>query len=68
MPSMMDGLFHFKGSHVDDKTVFDIGFRQACISCVDVLDVDHFAVRQDILLGTEVEQFLSLSNPTDWGT
>src|SRR5690606_15755083 len=49
-----------KRGHVDDETVLHVALEHALEGFVDVLDTDHFDVRDDVVLGAEIEHLLSL--------
>ncbi|OLU23449.1 hypothetical protein BVH06_24580 [Pseudomonas sp. PA27(2017)] len=54
-----------QGSHVDHEAVFHVTLEHALLGFVDVLDVDHFDVRDDVVLGAEVEHLLGFGDATD---
>src|SRR5580698_560730 len=53
--------------HIDDKTVFDVALDHPRIGFLDVLNVDHLDIRDDVVLGAEIQHFLRLLDPADGG-
>lgn len=58
----------FQRSQIYYKTVFYVAFQQAFICFVDLLNVNHFNVCNDIVLAAEIEHFLGFGNSADHGT
>jgi hypothetical protein len=53
-------LLRRQRAHVDHEAILDAGAFHPFERMIDVLHRDHFAIRQDVFLGAEVEQFLRL--------
>src|SRR4030095_5846051 len=51
--------------HIDHEAVLDVALEHPCVRLVDRLNRDQFDVRDDVLLGAEVEHFLRLPDSTD---
>ena len=51
--------------HIDDESVFHITFQHSFISIIDILDVDNFYIRNNILLATEIQHLLSFLDAAD---
>jgi hypothetical protein len=59
--------FRFEGSHVDAEAVLRIGFEQARVGFIDLLDGDDFDDGGDGVNAAKVEHLLGFSEAADGG-
>src|SRR5215217_1292826 len=55
-------------SQIDHETIFYIALDHPFVSFVDLLNVDHFNVGDNIMLAAEIQHFLCFGNAADHGT
>jgi hypothetical protein len=55
----------FQRRHVHHKAVFDVVLQHPVIGLVDVLHGDHLDVRNNAMLGAEIQHLLGLGNAAD---
>src|SRR5437016_3027076 len=51
--------------HIDHEPIFHIALQHALVGFVDLLDGDHFDVRDDSVFSAEVQHLLRLGNAAD---
>jgi hypothetical protein len=51
--------------HVDHEAVFHIALEHAFVGLVDLVHGDHLDVRDDLMLGAEIQHFLGFSDASN---
>src|ERR1700742_3081388 len=57
-----------KRCHIDHETVTYIPFEGPFVCRIDILDIDHLHIGNDIVFGTMIQHLLRLTYPTDHRT
>jgi len=65
MPFNFSIIKYLQRSHIDHKTIFYVTLFHTLIGRRNVLYVDHFNIRYNIVLGTIVQHFLGLGYSAD---
>src|SRR6185437_7597489 len=58
----------FQRRHINHEAIFDVAFQEAVVSLVYVLNLNHFDVGGDSVLGAKIQHLLCFANAADNGT
>ena len=59
------GLRGFKRGHIDHEAIFDIARFHALVSIINVLNIQHFHITADVVLGAELQHLLGRGHAAD---
>lgn len=50
-----------KGRVIDHEAILDVAIEHALVCFIDLIRANHFNIRDDVVLGTEIQHFLTSS-------